>query len=399
MKLRCRKMLGQVFGVVFLFQAFPSLAAVTATDTAGPDGKPLVVVENSAMKLTVDPSQGGRVSSFIWKATGKEWVLAGECGFFLDHVWQQTWPGELIHRPYSARILDRGPERATVEVAVTIEGKGDKNIEGVRLVRTMTVTGDRPGIEVTIRLENPTAEPRAPGLWVQNAPQVGGVRDDLWTFRPSTRGIIRASANYSSGACVITPGEYKAADDFRSDPVAGWTAQTYPPSGEGVVFLMDYNYLRCLYDNAGSQTVEWWYDQVRLAPGKSFETRFTMWPISGMRAVGYAGRTLVGDLQMNVKEPDLTLVSRMVAGPDPVLGPARVKLELLDYDTGEVLRSKEFPGVDVSATPVEQDFPIPGAPFVKNLLARSTVTTADGRSQVYENFRAHGAVIGTETLY
>jgi len=29
------------------------------------------------------------------------------------------------------------------------------------------------------------------------------------------------------------------------------TAQVYRPTGEGVVFFMDYNNLRCLYDNGG----------------------------------------------------------------------------------------------------------------------------------------------------
>ena len=97
----------------------------------------------------------------MWKATNKDWVLPGNAGFFMDHVWQQTWPGELLGRPYEVRIVDAGPERATVEATVVIEGKGDSAIQGVQLTRRMTLRGDSPRVDVSIRLDNPTQEPRS----------------------------------------------------------------------------------------------------------------------------------------------------------------------------------------------------------------------------------------------
>jgi hypothetical protein len=81
-------------------------------------------------------------------------------------------------------------------------------------------------------------------------------------------------------------------------------------------------------------------------------------------------------------------------------------LELLDYDTGQVLQAKEWSDVTANGTPLrsvpdyeQQTLPIPRAPLAKNLLARATVTTADGKAQVYENYRPGPAVLGTEKRY
>lgn len=384
-----------VCGLLCVAWAGSAAAEVTVTERTRPDGQRVVVMENPALRLTVDPARGGRVSSFIWKATGKDWVMPGNAGFFMDHVWQQTWPGELLDRQYDVRIVASGPDQGTVQASVTIEGKGDKAIEGVRLTRTMTLAGDSPRVDVTIRLDNATAEPRSPGLWVQNVINVGHSRDGVWTWRPTARGTIRASFNTKLGKAA--PEGYK--DDFCFDPIAGWSAETYPPSDEGVLFFVDYNYLRTLYNSAGSQSVEWWYEQVRLAPGKSFETKVTVWPVSDMAAVTYACPTFVADLQMPVEGKSMTLVNRLVAGPEAAAGTAKVKLQLIDYDTGQELHGKRFDDVSVTATPSEQKLAIPNAPLAKNLLARATVTIHDGKSRVYENYRHAPAVMGTERLY
>ncbi len=95
----------------------------------------------------------------------------------------------------------------------------------------------------------------------------------------------------------------------------------------------------------------------------------------------------------------MTLVNRLVAGPTPPAGPVSVKLQLLDYDTGQELFAKDFAGITLSAEPVEEQLPIANAPLLKNLLARATVTTADGKTQVYEGYRHAPAVMGTEKLY
>ena len=64
----------------------PSPAATTVVASPGAAGRSPLVMENAAVRLTVDPANGGRISSLIWKATGTGWVLLGEAGLFLDHV-------------------------------------------------------------------------------------------------------------------------------------------------------------------------------------------------------------------------------------------------------------------------------------------------------------------------
>ncbi len=371
------------------------LLAATAVDSTGADGKRIVVMENAALRLAVNPALGGRISSFIWKATGKDWVLPGNAGFFMDHVWQQTWPGELLGRPYEVTILPAEPGAAAVAASVVINGAGDKAIEGVRLTRTMTLTGDSPVLRVTYRFENPTGEPRAPGPWVQNVINVGGSREDAWTFRPTTRGIITAAWSESKGA-VLPPG-YK--DDFCFDPVAGWSAEVHAPTGEGVVFFMDYNNLRCLYNNAGSQSVEWWMEQVRLAPGQSWETTVIAYSFQGLPGVTYASPQILGYLQMDLQEPNLILRNQLLPGPSPAAGAVSLRLQLLDYDTGKELFTKDFPGLSLGAAAVVSEAEVPNAPLTRNLLARATVTLPDGKPVSYEQFHAAPGVMGTERAY
>ncbi len=359
----------------------------------GTDGKKLFVMENSALKLVVNPAQGGRISSFVWKSAGEDWVLPGNAGFLMDHVWQQTWPGELLSRPYEVSIIKPGPDEAQVQASVVIEGKGDKAIEGVKLIRTMTLKEGSPRLDVSIRLENPTGEPRSPGFWVQNVINVGGVREGAYTWRPTTRGVVCAHFDSKLGQCVPE----KA--DFAYDPAAGWTAETYPDGKEGVVFLLDYNWLRCLYNNGGSESVEWWYDQVRLSPGKSFETKFTVWPFRGLKEISYAAPLLVASLKMEDSGADTVLINQMVAGPEALKNPAKVRLELIDYDTGQVLNSADFENVAITADMSEQKTAMPMAPQSKNLLARATVSAGDAKPHVYETFRAGAAVMGAEQRY
>ena len=382
------------WGALFIAGAAVGLGKVTVQDSRGTNGAGVVVMENSALKVTVNPALGGRITGFLWKPSGADWVLPdGETGFLMDHVWQQAWPGELLRRPYEVTILKSGPDSAQVQASVAIVGKGDKNIEGVKLIRTLTLQGASPRLDVTIRLENPTDQPRSPGFWVQNVIKVGGVREGAWTWRPTTRGVIGAQMDLKVGHCVPENTE------FAYDPTAGWSAETYPEKLEGVVFLMDYNWLRCLYNCGGSESVEWWYDQVRLLPGKSFETRFTIWPFQGLKAVAYAESAFVAALQMDDSGTDLALLNQLVAGPDALADPVKVRLELLDYDTGQVLHSADFEKVAITAKVAEQKTALPKPPASKNLLARATVITADGKPHVYETYRAGGAVMGTERKY
>lgn len=381
------------WGAMFLAGARVGLSQTTVKDARGSDGTGVVVMENSSLKVAVNPVLGGRITSFIWKTDGSDWVLPGEAGFLMDHVWQQTWPGELLRRPYAVTIPKTDPGSAQVQASVTIDGKGDKAIEGVKIIRTMTLKGDSPRLDVTIRLENPTDQPRSPGFWVQNVINVGGVREGLRTWRPSTRGVIGAYFDSKVGHGMPEK------TDFVYDPTAGWSAETYPEKMEGVVFLMDYNWLRCLYDNSGSESVEWWLDQAGLSPGKSFETQFTIWPFQGLKKVTHAESVFVAALRMEDSGSDLVALNQLVAGPDAPADPVKVRLELLDYDTGQVLHSADFEKVTITAKVAEQKTAMPRAPQSKNLLARVTVITADGKPHTYETYRAGAAVMGTERPY
>ena len=63
-----------------------------------------IVMESDTWKLTLSPSEGGRVRQVLFKPTGHDWGCPGIGGLFQDHVTQQTWPGQSVLRPVHATI-------------------------------------------------------------------------------------------------------------------------------------------------------------------------------------------------------------------------------------------------------------------------------------------------------
>jgi len=381
------------YATVILLMVLSSSAfsAVTVTQGKGPEGTPVVVMENDLIRLEIAAARGGRISQFVQKSVGQPWFHAGNTGMFMDHVWQQTWPGELLGKTYELKVRSRGPEKGSVVVTGLIEGKGDESISGLRIVREMTIFSGSRRVEATVRLENPTDARKSPGLWIQNANLCpGGTRENNWTYRPTTRGVLAASFSPKSG-------ERTGAEDFIYDPVGGWSAIVDPQANEGCAFLMDYNWLRCLYDNNGSESVEWWYEQCWLAPGDSFQTEVTVWPFRNLKAVSHASRHAVAELKIEQDGANLVARNRIIAGPEGA-DSLQVRMQFLDYETGRTLIEKTYPVPRLADRAAEQALTFRKAPMEKNVLAR-VILSGRGWTESYETYRPRPAVEGTETPY
>ncbi|MBQ0104705.1 MAG: hypothetical protein KBT47_01555, partial [Armatimonadetes bacterium] len=99
-------------------------------------------------------------------------------------------------------------------------------------------------------------------------------------FRPSVTGTLT--------------GEFpsKAQQDYSKAPLfnftQGFNAVVSPNEKAGVVFLPDYNMLKCLYTYYEAVSQEWWYDSTFFHPGSSFETEFLIVPFFGLSRVDFA---------------------------------------------------------------------------------------------------------------
>ena len=58
-------------------------------------------------------------------------------------------------------------------------------------------------------------------------------------------------------------------------------------SRAGLLFLLDYNYLKRLYHCQSAYTAEWVYDAVMLPAGQSWETDVVCVPLLGLDGVAY----------------------------------------------------------------------------------------------------------------
>ncbi len=106
------------------FTAFRGGDSPADLDPAG--GRTLIRLENPYLQLDFDPKLGARGVVLIDKATGKGWLFGREAreggGLFMDHFWEQNWPGEFLFTPYQAEIVPTADGSACVRFRITATG-------------------------------------------------------------------------------------------------------------------------------------------------------------------------------------------------------------------------------------------------------------------------------------
>lgn len=252
-----------------------------------------LVLQNELLKLSIDLKNGARVSEFFYEPFKENIVypVKSNGGMLMDHIWEQTWPGEFLFRKYNAEILKKTPEEASIRVWTMGEGE---TVRGVRFERVITLRGGSRALLCTVSLTNTSNKGRLTGYWIQNNFWLGGRKEGLTWWRPSTRGIDTMGLD-ASGKQWFSYNWY-----YVSDPTAGWTAVSSPEIKKGLMLLMDYNDLWRFYDNASAVTTEWMYDKVAIPPGKTWKTDIIIIPVLGMEGFTYGSRYLIA--YFSVKE-------------------------------------------------------------------------------------------------
>lgn len=364
-----------LLSVACLATPLPVQAQRTLSETRT-DTEKSVTLENAYVRMTVDMLQGGKVTGFLYKPLNREWLVSGQA-LFIDHVWQQIWPGELYAVPYDYTVLERGPERVSVKVTRTLEGRGNATIAGVQVERTMTLTADSPAVRVEVTLRNPTEGIKTVGYWAQHIFRLGGDNDNYY-LRPYSGGLSVASYVTQGGV-----GD-RLGQDFVKDPTAGWTATLNTVTGEAAVFLMDYNDLRWLYNCIGNYTTEWYYDLLRMAPGRVWTTQYTLLPLSGYRSVSHASHRLVADVRTMRGADGDRLVYTVGCGERPLRN-VRLTVNLRPLTAGARPVRETVTLGEVGYQPVEVvsalTLPAGAVPFTVEVSVR-----ADGASESFTRY-------------
>ena len=264
-----------------------------------------IAVENAFLRVVMEPAHGGRIRSLIDKRTGHDGVHAGN-GFLLDMFLRQNYPGELQKAPYEAAVTESGPDRVGVRLRRTANRDG---LRGVRVEKTVRLERGARFLTVDYTFANTASDYRSFSYWTQHFCAGGRALENDRYLRPGTRAL--SDVPFPGG------GMYP---DALTDPAAGWTACLDPNEKAGTAFLVDYHYLRWLYNAFAAGTVEWVTDQVMLAPGSAWTTTVHVLPLAGFGSLSFASQDLLIHTSVAREDDRLVLTHRLAAVRAPLTG-------------------------------------------------------------------------------
>lgn len=289
-----------------------------------------IFIDNGKIKIVISPERGGIISSYIYNSC--ENIIPDKkkyMGLFMDHLWGQSWPGELVESPYKTKEIKKGKSKVELTLEKEVSGvwRGFKQdiIKGLIIEKKYIIDSDKSSVICKVRVINPTDEGKLPAYWIQNVFFIGGdynAESDVF-FRPSIRGIRRSIYR-------------KGGNDFIKDPYAGWSAAIDTEKEEGIVFLMDYNYLDMLYNCGGNTTLEWMYDKIPIPSKKYWETEAMLIPFKGIKNITHCSKNLLCALKISHSRKEV-VISHKIRSISGNIIDLEISTEIV-----EVLKNKKF---------------------------------------------------------
>ena len=278
--------------------------------TATKDGDRLTM-QNDLISLTVDLKNGARVDTFVYKPFGGNIIypVASQGGLLMDHVWEQTWPGEFLFRKYDGEVVKNGPDEAAVRVWTV----GDQTTtKGIRFERLISLKDGERALRCQVSLTNTTADGKITGYWNQNNMWFGGKKEGMTWARPAVRGVDYLGLD--------ARGEpwFGSSWFYIDDATAGWNGVFNREQQQGMMCLMDYNDLWRIYDNTGAMTTEWMYDKVAIPGGKTWTTKVALMPVAGMTGFKHGSANLIANFEVTPAPGGLSLEHQLSQGLVPL---------------------------------------------------------------------------------
>lgn len=247
------------------------------------------------MTLVIDCNRGGRISSM--NIAGKELSGNSKNGFCLDHMKQNSWPGNLMNSPYSVKNIDIKAKKFSLTLTKNITSStASGELKGLVLEKTYIIQSDFYCIKVIYKLKNTSKKLRQPSLWIQN------VFSDKFKhfeyYRPTETGISRAVKKNNA----YSGNEY-------TKPVSGWTAALIKDVDCGLLMLTDYNYTDQYYNCLRANSMEVFFDTIAVPAGKSWKTEIYLRPILGFKNISDANSSFVCGLTEGINNINLQIAA------------------------------------------------------------------------------------------
>ena len=300
--------------------AIGSVLAMTAASTMAQEvtasrstlyDRPVHVLDNGLVRLSVTPEIGGRVLEFALVSTGSNvakvrldnfhrkptdaWVGADYGGF--SDAATAGWPGPMWGVMYDVSVADASDGGKSL----VLVGEAD----GVRVRRTMTLRPSSTLLDIAIEQTNTAPEPRNMIVRLHCEQGAGPLPDeeDFIYWRSAAKGL--QSIRYIYGA------EYERFAWL--DVTDGWVAGIDRRAAEGFVRLFEPRdqpqrvFYWCGYNedptNLGLSGAFFGLDRFGkeqpVAPGASLSAREQMFLVRGIRRADFTSGTIVGALEID----------------------------------------------------------------------------------------------------
>ena len=253
------------------------------------DGKiDQVIIENDWHRITFEPAAGGRAYSWLYKPLNKKFTTEySRRSVFGDEVVEiaTKWTRHPCKHAYSYEILQKGPKVVQLKIHAPLPlMRSFPDYNKVEIRRTYTLRSGSPKVEVDIEAFNGADKDLPFTLLVQHWVWVED--EACYFYCPDEMGVLMDIDE-------VTPhGSHPVGSQ---DPAAGWTGYISKSSKLGLTFVMDWKYLDAIEDwlsGRPSAAVQWPYLQQDIPSGKSWKTRYAVFPTVGMDALNWATEDL-----------------------------------------------------------------------------------------------------------
>ena len=316
---------------------------VHASLTTDEDGDEAILMESEWISMSLLPWRQALINRFVFRPTGNDIVeptnaksrMSGGGGILMDCFWEQDWRfQELAYKQYKYQVTKNGPDEAQVVFETDITGWLGCDHSGVisallsdlTLRRTVSLRRGQPFFRFDFEFIDNDKYAKCPKFWVHNSSYVArGGRDTA--VRPTDQCL---SAIGGDQAAYAGPQGVQFIDFFNH----GWTADISKERREGIVYLMDYDYVEKLYNcfSSGddSGTTEWWYDSILVFNKRPWKGRVYILPTIGLSRVDYANRYFIAAIEPKRDEGRLSIDYALTASYESA---AKITLKTeIEYD-------------------------------------------------------------------
>lgn len=252
------------------------------------DGDPMILLDSEWISMYLSPDYQSMVMRFVFRPSGNDILdeinpkfVMGGGGLLQDNFWEQDWRySEFRRKYYDYEIVSEGPEEVSVVfhtksqgfIQASDSGIYSRLLTDIRLIRKVTLRSGAPYFLFDLELRDEGDCAKLPMMWSHNSCLIEPDLGDQ-VQRPSARGVRGIGPH----------GE----DSYIYDFTEGWSAKVSKDRKEGIVYLMDYDYLNFVY-NCGTTTEEWIYDNVLILKDRPWKSRIYILPVLGLSKVDYA---------------------------------------------------------------------------------------------------------------